>query len=128
MIHDSQLVMQVCIPSAEAPSRVVVSVYLPETYPSSSPPVVELHGSAISADQQAEAIQHLDEIFQPGEVSQIACVGSDVLLWQHHKVLRTLLRRTCILAAADSKMLLVHAHSACRHDRCDETEDARIQR
>ncbi|CAK0782548.1 hypothetical protein CVIRNUC_005766 [Coccomyxa viridis] len=60
--------LKVCIPSAEAPSRVVVSVYLPETYPSSSPPVVELHGSAISADQQAEAIQHLDEIFQPGEV------------------------------------------------------------
>ena len=52
-----------------------MSVYLPETYPSSSPPVVELHGSAISADQQAEAIQHLDEIFQPGEVSQVACAG-----------------------------------------------------
>ena len=70
IMHDLQLVMQVCIPSAEAPSRIVVNVYLPETYPLSSPPVVELHGSAISADQQAEAIQHLEDIFQPGEVSQ----------------------------------------------------------
>ena len=81
LMHDPQLVMQVCLPSAEAPHRLVVSVYLPETYPSSSPPVVELHGSAISADQQAQAIQHLDEIFQPGEVSQVACAGCSALSW-----------------------------------------------
>ena len=94
LMHNSQRVMQICIPSAEAPSRLVVSVYLPETYPSSSPPVVELHGSAISADQQAEAIQHLDDIFQPGEVSQDACAGFSTLSWPCPSTLQTLLSNT----------------------------------
>ncbi len=61
--------LQVCIPSAAASNKVVVGIHLPEDYPSASAPVLEIHGGSMSAAQQAEAIQHLHELFQPGMVS-----------------------------------------------------------
>ena len=65
-----------CIPSADAANKVTVSMYLPANYPSSAAPVLELHGGSLSAEQQAEAIQQLHDLFQPGEVSYRETVGS----------------------------------------------------
>ena len=48
-----------------------VGIHLPDNYPSASVPVLEIHGGSMFADQQAEAIQHLHELFQPGEVSHL---------------------------------------------------------
>ena len=63
--------LQVCIPSAGAPHKVTVGIHLPDDYPSASAPVLELKSSSMTPDQQAEAIQHLHELFQPGEVSHL---------------------------------------------------------
>jgi len=71
--HDA---IQVCIPSADAPNKVTVSIYLPDKYPSSAAPVLELHGGSMSSEQQAEAIQQLHDLFQPGEVSHCETVSS----------------------------------------------------
>lgn len=63
------LLVQVCIPSQKDTNRITVSIYLPEEYPSSAAPVLELYGGCMSAQQQTEAIEHMHKMFQPGEVS-----------------------------------------------------------
>ena len=55
-----------------------MGIHLPEDYPSASAPVLEIHGAGMSAEVQAEAIRHLHELFQPGEVS-LGCLSSAIL-------------------------------------------------
>lgn len=67
--------MQVCIPAPEAANKITVSIYMPEDYPSATAPVLELSGGCMVPQDRAEAIQHLHDIFQPGEVSLAACAA-----------------------------------------------------
>ena len=52
---------------------------MPEDYPSTTAPVLELSGGCMGPQDRAEAIQHLHDIFQPGEVSLTACAATACL-------------------------------------------------
>jgi hypothetical protein len=54
---------------ADAEQAVVVRVLLPADYPSASPPLVELH-APLSAQQHAQAVQHMEGLFTPGGCNQ----------------------------------------------------------
>lgn len=59
---------QVFLPSKDACPRLVLSAYLPDTYPSSTPPVLQLQAPYLSDDTIGWAAQHVEEFWVPGEV------------------------------------------------------------
>ncbi len=77
--HRSWSVAQVCIPARDAANKITVSIHMPEDYPSRAAPVLELSGGCMGPQDQAKAIQHLHDIFQPGEVSLAACAATACL-------------------------------------------------
>ena len=52
---------------------------MPEDYPSTAAPVLELSGGCMGPQDRAEAIQHLHNTFQQGEVSLTACAATACL-------------------------------------------------
>lgn len=62
------MIRQVYIPDKDDPHRLILRVHLPETYPSAAAPVLELYGGCTSEYECQVAAQHLEGMFEPGEV------------------------------------------------------------
>ncbi|KAK9901299.1 hypothetical protein WJX75_004648 [Coccomyxa subellipsoidea] len=74
--------VQVYIPDKDDPHRLILRVHLPETYPSAAAPVLELYGGCTSEHECQVAAQHLEGMFEPGEV--VLYTWASTLLEQPH--------------------------------------------
>lgn len=61
--------IQVHIPERVSPHRLILRVHLPDAYPSSAAPILELNGGCATEHERQAAAQHLERMFEPGEVS-----------------------------------------------------------
>lgn len=61
--------IQVHIPDRASPHRLILRVHLPDAYPSSAAPILELNGGCATGHEHRAAAQHLERMFEPGEVS-----------------------------------------------------------
>ncbi|KAL6755375.1 hypothetical protein V8C86DRAFT_222037 [Haematococcus lacustris] len=59
---------QVYIPHAKHVPSCVLTILMPDSYPSSSPPVAQLHATHLSDDVCQAACAHLQQLWAPGEV------------------------------------------------------------
>ncbi|KAJ9511960.1 hypothetical protein QJQ45_004444 [Haematococcus lacustris] len=59
---------KVYIPDAKHVPSCVLTILMPDSYPSSSPPVAQLHATHLSDDVCQAACAHLQQLWAPGEV------------------------------------------------------------
>ncbi|CAL8470948.1 g10490 [Coccomyxa elongata] len=64
----SEDLVQVHIPDKASPHRLILRVHLPDAYPSSAAPILELNGGCASGHERQAAAQHLERMFEPGAV------------------------------------------------------------
>jgi hypothetical protein len=77
--------LKICIPSLELMRCIDLHIFLPELYPSESPPVFELRCDLFDSSTVSEMARHLTEMFTPGEVVLYAWIEFLQEEWEKRK-------------------------------------------